>query len=192
MEVIFFESPHEFRAWFEANHETATELFVGYYKKGSGKPSITWEESVDQALCFGWIDGVRKRIDDESYKIRFTPRKSRSIWSAVNIKRMEELSAQGLVKPAGLKVFEQRRGERSEVYSYEQENLKLDEADEALFKANGQAWDFFQSTAPSYQKAALWWIVSAKKPETRQKRLITLIEDSANGKTLPQFTRRGK
>jgi uncharacterized protein YdeI (YjbR/CyaY-like superfamily) len=190
MDIIFFESPAELRAWFEANHDTAKELFVGYYKKGSGKPSITWEESVDQALCFGWIDGVRKRIDDESYKIRFTPRKPRSIWSAVNIKRMEDLSARDLVKPSGLIAFEQRSGERSEVYSYEQENLKLDEADEALFRANIPAWEFFQTTAPSYQKAAIWWVVSAKKAETRQKRLSTLIEDSANSKTLPQFTRR--
>lgn len=192
-EVVFFESPSELRQWLEQNHDQEKELLVGYYKKASGKPSITWQESVDQALCFGWIDGVRKSIDGKSYKIRFTPRKPRSIWSAVNIKRVQELTEQGLMQPTGLKAFEARSEERSEVYSYERGDVKLDDAHEAALKANPKAWAFFQTTAPSYQKAAIWWIISAKKDETKQKRLATLIDDSENGRLVPQFMpRKGK
>lgn len=182
MQQMFFATPADFRAWLEQNHDKQQELLVGFYKKGSGKPSITWPESVDQALCFGWIDGVRKSIDDESYMIRFTPRKPRSIWSAVNIKRMGELIDMGLVHPAGMKAFEARTDERSGVYSHEQkEAIKLDEAQEAQFKANEKAWAFFTHEAASYQRVAIWWVISAKKAETRQKRLNQLIEDSARG-----------
>ena len=167
------------------------ELWVGFYKKSSGKPSITWPEAVDQALCFGWIDGQRKGIDDVSYTIRFTPRKPRSIWSAVNVKRVGELTAQGLMHPAGLKAFENRTEEKSGVYAYEQETpAELDADYEQRFRANQTAWDFFQAQAAWYRRAAIWWVISAKKEETRLKRLATLIEDSERGRTVPPLTRR--
>lgn len=156
MNPKFFAMPAEFRAWLEEHHETSQELLVGFYKKGSGRPSITWPESVDVALCFGWIDGVRKSVDDASYTIRFTPRKPRSIWSAVNIKRAKELAALGLMHPAGLKAFEQQADERSAIYAYEQRKAAaLDEAAKQQFRANQQAWDFFQAQPPSYRKTAL-------------------------------------
>lgn len=188
-DVIYFASPAEFRAWLHEHHETATELHVGYYKKGTGKPSMTWPESVDQALCYGWIDGIRRTVDEERYKIRFTPRKARSTWSNVNINRVNELTAQGLMQPAGLKAFEKREGERSGIYAFEQpeDAAKLSEAENALFRANEAAWAFFEGQAPHYQRLAQWWVVSAKKAETRQKRMAKLIEDSANGQQLAQF-----
>ncbi len=189
----FFETPAELRAWFEEHHATAKELLVGFYKKGSGRPSITWPESVDQALCFGWIDGVRRGIDEMSYSIRFTPRKPRSIWSAVNIKRARELIELGLMTPAGLKALEQRADERSAIYAYEQrEAARLDEEAERQFRANQRAWDFFQAQPPSYRRTALWWVISAKREETRASRLATLIEDSANGRTIRPLTRPPK
>jgi uncharacterized protein YdeI (YjbR/CyaY-like superfamily) len=192
MEPIYFASPEEFRAWLEARHESEKELLVGYHKKGTGKPSMTWPESVDEALCFGWIDGVRRSVDDERYMIRFTPRKARSIWSAVNIKRMGELTELGRVRPAGLKAFEARAPEKSGIYTYENRNAaELDAAAEAQFRANAAAWDFFQSQAPSYRRTAIWWVISAKQEATRQKRLATLIDDSASGRRLAQFVRPG-
>jgi uncharacterized protein YdeI (YjbR/CyaY-like superfamily) len=190
MKPTFFATPSEFRAWLEEHHHKAQELCVGFYKKNSGKPSITWPEAVDEALCLGWIDGVRKGIDDVSYTIRFTPRKPRSTWSAVNVKRARELASQGLMRPAGLKVFEERAGEKSGIYAYEQENARLDDAYEQQFRANKKAWDFFQTQAAWYRKTATWWVISAKKEETRQKRLATLIENSEQGRTIPPLTRR--
>jgi uncharacterized protein YdeI (YjbR/CyaY-like superfamily) len=193
MHPRFFATPAEFRAWLEENHASSQELWVGYYKKGSGKPSITWPESVDQALCFGWIDGLRRGIDDVSYAIRFTPRQPRSNWSAVNIKRVEELTRLGLMRPAGLKAFAARSGERSGVYSFEQkEAVELGEAYERRFRADEAAWAFFQAQAAWYRRTAIWWVISAKKEETRQKRLATLIDDSAQGRTIAQLTRRPK
>jgi uncharacterized protein YdeI (YjbR/CyaY-like superfamily) len=193
MDVLFLPTPDDFRAWFEANHDQATEQWVGYYKKASGKPSITWEQSVDQALCFGWIDGIRKSIDGESYKIRFTPRKARSTWSSVNIKRVGELTDLGLMKPAGLKAFEQRTEDNSNIYAYEQRHkIKLDEAYEQQLKANEKAWTFFQSQAPWYQRGAVHWVMSAKRDETKLKRLAALIEDSANGRTIAPLSRNPK
>lgn len=187
----FFATPADFRSWLEKHHGQAQELFVGYYKKDSGKPSITWPESVDQALCFGWIDGVRKSLGPESYVIRFTPRKPSSIWSAVNIQKVEELTRQGLMRPAGLKAFQARSEEKSAIYSFEQkEEPKLSPAHEQRFQAEPKAWAFFQAQAPWYRKSAIWWVVSAKKDETREKRLATLISDSAAGRTLANFTRR--
>ena len=192
MEPQFFETPSEFRAWLEEHHEGANELWVGFYKKGSGRPSITWPESVDEALCFGWIDGLRRSIDDERYVIRFTPRKSRSTWSLVNIRRVEELSRLGRMRPAGLRAFEARREKASGTYSYEQRYAAtLDPDGEKRFRANRRAWDFFQAQSPSYRRAATWWVVSAKKEETRRKRLATLIEDSAAGRTVKPLTRPG-
>jgi len=192
MDIIFFESPAAFRAWFEENHERARELWVGFYKTNSGKPSITWPEAVDQALCFGWIDGVRKSIDESSYKIRFTPRKPRSIWSSVNVKRVGELMEMGLMQPAGLKAFQERDEEKSRLYSYERQDPRLDDAYEVKFRANTKAWDYFQSQALSYQKAATWWVMSAKSEDTRLKRLATLIEDSEQGKRLANLTYKAK
>ena len=192
MDIIFFESPAAFRAWFEENHERARELWVGFYKTNSGKPSITWPEAVDQALCFGWIDGVRKSIDESSYKIRFTPRKPRSIWSSVNVKRVGQLMEMGLMQPAGLKAFQERDEEKSRLYSYERQDPRLDDAYEVKFRANTKAWDYFQSQALSYQKAATWWVMSAKSEDTRLKRLATLIEDSEQGKRLANLTYKAK
>lgn len=189
MKIKFFKTPNDFRQWLERHHADTQELWVGYYKKDSGKQSITWPESVDQALCFGWIDGIRKSVDELSYMTRFTPRKTKSIWSVVNIKRAEELIAQGLMQPAGLKAFEARTENRSGIYAYEQRSDKLPAPYEKRLRQNRAAWDFFQAQAPSYRKLASWWVVSAKKEETRLKRLDKLIEDSAHGRTLPQFTR---
>ena len=181
MDVTFFTSPAEFRAWLEQNHAQAQELWVGYYKKGTGKPSMTWPESVDQALCYGWIDSVRQSIDGDSYTNRFTPRKPGSIWSNVNVKRVGELTELGLMTPAGLKAFEARKPERQGVYSSEQGDIQLDPAYEQQLRANAKAWAFFEKVAPSYRKAAVWWVMSAKREETRLKRLAALIEDSAQG-----------
>lgn len=187
----FFPTPADFRAWLAENHDKKQVLWVGFYKTSSGKPSITWPESVDQALCFGWIDGVRQGIDSTSYAIRFTPRKPRSTWSAVNIKRAKELIEQGLMHPAGQKAFEELADENSAIYSYEQRHAAvLDAADDQKFRANEKAWAFFQAQPRSYQKAALWWIVSAKKKETQAKRLDELIANSEQGRTVPPLTRR--
>lgn len=148
---------------------------------------MTYQESVQEALCFGWIDGVRKNCDESSYTIRFTPRKPRSIWSAVNIRYADELIRQGRMRPAGLAAFEARDDDRSRVYSFEQQSPQLDEASEMRLRANAKAWDFFQSQAPSYHRAASWWVISAKREETRQRRLETLIHDSENGRRIPAF-----
>jgi uncharacterized protein YdeI (YjbR/CyaY-like superfamily) len=184
MKPTFFDSSADFRGWLERHHATATELWVGFHKKKSGKPSMTWPESVDQALCFGWIDGIRKSIDEAKYVIRFSPRKPTSIWSAVNIRRVTELSAAGLMRDPGLKAYELRRENRSGIYSYEQRSHVLPEPYEKVLKGNKAAWDFFQSQPPSYRKVAFWWVVSAKKEETRLKRLQKLIEFSARGKRI--------
>jgi uncharacterized protein YdeI (YjbR/CyaY-like superfamily) len=189
----FFATPSELRTWLEEHHAESRELWVGFYKKGSGKPSITWPEAVDQALCFGWIDGVRKRVDDYSYAIRFTPRKRRSTWSAVNIARIKELTESGMMRPEGLEAFERRSEERSGIYSYEQrDSARLDDAHEQQFRRDREAWDFFRGRAMWYRKAAIWWVTSAKKEETRLKRLAKLIEDSREGRTIPQLTRPPK
>src|SRR5262249_17777711 len=170
----------------EKNHATATELWVGFYKRDSGKPSITWPESVDQALCFGWIDGIRKHVDKISYQIRFTPRRRGSIWSAINIKRAEELARQKRMKPAGLKAFAARIENKTGIYSYEQRSTELSEPYAELLKNNKAAWNFFGMQPPSYRKMIGWWIVSAKKEETRMARLAKLISESAKGKRLLQ------
>lgn len=189
MDIIFFESPDAFRDWLEEHHEQATELLVGFHKKATGWPSLTWPEAVDQALCFGWIDGVRKSLDENSYVIRFTPRKPRSNWSSVNIKRVEELTALGLMQPAGLKAFSERDEAKAQLYSYEARRRGLDEQYENIFRENTTAWNFFQSQAPSYQKAASWWVMSAKREETRLKRLTTLIEASEQERRIAALTR---
>ena len=190
MKVRFFRRQSDFRTWLAKYHDTAEELWVGYYKRSSQRESITWQESVDEALCFGWIDGIRKSIDDISYTIRFTPRRSRSIWSAVNIKRATALAAQGLMQPAGLRAFEARKEDRSGIYSYEQRPASLVEPYAQLMRENPAAWEFFRAQPPSYQRIATWYIVSAKREDTRLKRLQRLIEDSAAGRRLPYFTKK--
>jgi uncharacterized protein YdeI (YjbR/CyaY-like superfamily) len=192
MEPTFFPTPAAFRKWLERNHASAAELLVGFYKRGSGKPSITWPESVDQALCFGWIDGVRRRIDDVSYSIRFTPRKQISNWSAINIARVAELTKLGLMRPAGLRAFEQRREDKSAIYSYENAVRTFDPSDEKTFRANRKAWQFFNAQAPSYRRVCIYWVTSAKKEETRARRLATLINDSANGERVGVVTLKPK
>ena len=190
MKPMFFPTPDAFRSWLEKNHGTAQQLWVGFRKKKSGKPSITWQESVDAALCFGWIDGVRKSLDGESYVIRFTPRKPDSTWSAVNIKRVAELKKLGLMQPPGLKAFEKRTDDNSAIYSYEQRKTAvLGNAYEKQFRAEKKAWDFFQLQPPWYRRVAAFWVISAKKEETRLKRLATLIEDSSRGERIGPLRR---
>ena len=190
MDPIFFESPAELRAWLEQNHDAETELIVGAHRKATGRPSVTWPEIVDQALCFGWIDGIRRGIDDESWSIRLTPRKPTSNWSNVNIGRIAELDRKGLMHPAGLAAFERRSEARSGIYSYERRKAaKFDSDQEREFRANAAAWSFFQSLPAGYRRTATHWVTVAKREETRRKRLSTLIEDSANGRRLRHLTR---
>lgn len=182
MAPTFFSTQEEFREWLKKNHRKETELLVGFWKVGTKKPSMSWSQSVDQALCFGWIDGVRKSIDEESYSIRFTPRKPTSIWSAINIKKIEELTKAGLMTSEGKKAFELRKEEKSAIYSHEKEPATLDPEFEKQFKANEKAWEFFNKQAPSYKKVMLHWIMSAKQEKTRLSRLEKTIRESESGK----------
>lgn len=189
MKAVNFPSPAGFRQWLESKHETCLELWVGFYKKSSGKASITYPEAVHEALCFGWIDGVRKSIDDAAYTIRFTPRKPTSQWSAVNIRYVECLLAAGRMRPAGLKAFEGAK-DQPRKYAYEQRHqAALDAAAERRFRANRKAWDFFRSQPPWYRHTATYWVISAKKEETRKKRLATLIADSERGRPIKSLDR---
>jgi uncharacterized protein YdeI (YjbR/CyaY-like superfamily) len=191
MKPVFFADREAFRAWLEEHHATAKELWMGMYKKGSGRPSITWPEAVDEALCFGWIDGVRQRIDDESYMNRFTPRRPNSNWSAVNVRRVQELTRQRRMRAAGLKAFRERRDDKTATYSYEQRHqAKLDPAQERRFRSRKKAWDWFQTQPKGYRTTAVYWVLSAKRPETRERRLDTLIEDSAKGLRVPPLRPR--
>lgn len=178
MNPIFFTTPSEFRLWLEKNHLLESELLVGFYKTTTDKPSMTWTQSVDQALCFGWIDGVRKSIDYESYCIRFTPRKKSSIWSAVNIKKVEILTEQGLMNEAGINIFKHRTESKSKIYAFEKEEVQLSQEFEQIFKDNKIAWEYFQTLAPTYRKPSLNWVMSAKQESTQIKRLHELIADS--------------
>jgi uncharacterized protein YdeI (YjbR/CyaY-like superfamily) len=186
--AIYFSSPDEFRAWLEEHHASATEVLVGYWKQKTGKPSLTWSEAVDEALCYGWIDGVRRGVDDERHEQRFTPRKPSSNWSAINVAKMDKLRAEGRMREAGEAAFARRRADRTAIYAYEQRNPQLTPEEEAQFRADAEAWAYFEASPPSYRKPALWWVVSAKRPETRVRRLATLIEDSAAGQRLKRFT----
>lgn len=190
MKPSFFRTSAEFRKWLTKNHTSQQALLVGFYKKDSGKPSITWPESVEQALCFGWIDGIRKSIDEISYSIRFTPRKPGSTWSKINVTLAQTLIAQGLMQPAGRMAYEARRENKSGTYSYEQRRIQLEEPYHRLLKKNKPAWDFFHSQPPSYRKAVYWWIMSARKEETRRKRLEKLAAFSAEGLRLPEYVSR--
>src|ERR1700757_2938347 len=184
MRIKYFKSANDFRRWLEKNHGRMHELWVGYHKKRSRRPTMTWPESVDEALCFGWIDGIRKSVDDLRYTIRFTPRRRGSIWSAVNIKRARELRDKGLMKAPGMAAFDARKENRSGIYSYEQRSASLDGAYEKMLRQNQAAWVFFYAKPPSYRKAVGWWIVSAKQEPTRLKRLEKLIKESARGERL--------
>jgi uncharacterized protein YdeI (YjbR/CyaY-like superfamily) len=188
-EIIFFASPLEFRGWLDKNHHKNQELWVGYYKKATGKPSMSWPESVDQALCYGWIDGIRKSIDEYSYTIRFTPRNPKSIWSAINLKRVSELTNLGLMQPSGIDVFNKRDEKKAQLYSFERDNVSLEAHFEKKFKENEKAWNFFQSQVLSYKKPAIWWINSAKQEATRLKRLEILIKDSEAGQKIAPLRR---
>ena len=181
----FFPNAKAFRQWLEANASSAAELLVGFHKVGTGRPGMSWSESVDEALCFGWIDGVRKRVDEAAYTIRFTPRKPTSIWSAINIAKVAQLRAEGRMTPAGAQAFAKRTEARSNVYSHERaEAAELSPSELSVFKRNKAAWHFFDSTPPGYRKVVLHWVCSAKKPETRATRLTKLLESSAAGQRL--------
>jgi uncharacterized protein YdeI (YjbR/CyaY-like superfamily) len=190
VQPIFFDSPEAFYAWLEQHHETESEVYVGYWKKHTGKPSLTWSQAVDQALCFGWIDGRLNSIDEDRHMQRFTPRKAGSNWSKVNVAKVKKLHEAGLMRPAGEAAFERRRDDRTGVYSFERGEDPVLEADqEERFRANTEAWEFFESQAPWYRRAAIHHVVSAKKPETRERRLAQLIEDSAAGRRIKQLAR---
>jgi len=184
MTPTFFETPARFRVWLQKHHRTADELWVGFYKKATGKPSITWQEAVDEALCFGWIDGIRKRVDAESYTNRFTPRRRGSFWSAINTQRALELIKAGRMRAAGKAAFEARDAAKTTAVSRVRDTARFEKAYEAQFKANRTAWEFFSAQPPGYRRMSAWWILSAKRNETRAKRLATLIQESAAGRRL--------
>jgi uncharacterized protein YdeI (YjbR/CyaY-like superfamily) len=183
----FFRQPADFRRWLEENHDSARELVVGFHKVSSGKGGMTHKEALDEALCFGWIDGVT-RGGDAAWQIRFTPRQAKSIWSAVNMKRVEELREAGRMHPAGMAAYEARDPARQKRYSGENRDAALSATDEEAFRANRRAWDYFSAMPPSYRRPAIWWVVSAKKEETRQRRLATLIADSEAGRRIKPLT----
>jgi uncharacterized protein YdeI (YjbR/CyaY-like superfamily) len=193
MEPTFFPTPEDFRAWFEANHARERELLVGFYKKGTGKPSITWPESVDEALCYGWIDGIRRSLGADAYTIRFTPRKTKSTWSAVNLKRVPELIAEGRMQPSGMKAYEASEESNSRIYAYEnRDKAVFDPTLEARFRANEKAWSFFQAQPPGYRRLMTFRVMSAKQEATRLRRLDQLIADSEAGRRMDLMGRKPK
>ncbi|HZN07683.1 MAG TPA: YdeI/OmpD-associated family protein [Pyrinomonadaceae bacterium] len=192
MEPKFFTSPEKFRQWLQKNHDSANELLVGFHKKDSGKKSITYAEALDEALCFGWIDGVRKRLDETSYTIRFTPRKPKSIWSNVNVKHVERLKKEGRMAEPGLKVYAQRDPKRTGIYAFENRPKEFSPEYEKKFRANKAAWEFFQTIPPSLRNTYIFWIMGAKKEETQLHRLELLIESSAKGVRYGKFLAKPK
>ena len=190
-DAIFFDGPGAFREWLKANHASETEVFVGFYKKATGKQTMTWSQAVDEALCFGWIDSVMRRIDEERHMQRFTPRKAGSNWSTVNIAKVAALKEAGLMRPAGLAAFEARSEARSGIYAFEQKKAaELPAEYEKRLRANAAAWAYWQDSPPSYRRTASHWVVRAKKEETRERRLAQLIECSAAGRNPPPFVAR--
>ena len=189
-EPIFLASPGEWRAWLQEHDATDTEVLVGLFKKATGRPTITWSEAVDEALCFGWIDGIRRRVDDQAHSIRFTPRKARSTWSAVNIDKAQRLIAEGRMTPAGLRAYEARTEDNSRIYAFEQGNVELPPEAQARLRADDAASRYWESQPAGYRRIATWWVISAKRPETRETRLATLIEDCAAGRLI-RSQRRG-
>ena len=191
MKPTFFASPAAWRAWLEKNHASQTELLVGFHKKHTERPSLSWSESVDQALCFGWIDGVRRSVDDDRYTIRFTPRKASSNWSRINIEKVAQLTKAGVMRPAGEAAFAARSEKRSQIYSYEQRHdVALTREQEKVFRAEKAAWEFFAGQPQGYRQVATYWVVSAKQEETRARRLAKLIDVSLHGKRLDHLTPR--
>jgi uncharacterized protein YdeI (YjbR/CyaY-like superfamily) len=188
VEPTYFDSPGAFGRWLSRHHDSARELWVGYYKKATGTPSLTWPESVDEALCYGWIDGKRKRVDDSRYTIRFTPRRAKSHWSAVNLGRVKVLVETGRMQPAGLAAYTARDPARADAYAYENRPHELPRPLLAQLKANPAAWTFYRARPPSYRRAATWWVLSAKRADTRDRRLRRLIDDSAAGRTIGPLT----
>src|SRR5260370_7309734 len=187
--VTFLETPAQLRAWFEANHETATELWIGYYRKRTGRPSVSWQDLVDVELCFGWIDSVRYSLGDDSSAQRTTPRRKRSVWSAVNIRRFEDLDRLGLVHPSGRAAYAKRDEARSAIYAYENRERGLDEKRQAAFRQHRAAWKFFEAEAPWYRRPAAYWVISANREESRSRRHGSLIEPSAKGERIPHLRR---
>jgi uncharacterized protein YdeI (YjbR/CyaY-like superfamily) len=192
MNITFFRSAAEFGEWLASNHDRIHELWVGFYKKKSGKVGISYREAVDEALCFGWIDGIKKAVDDVSYTHRFTPRKPKNVWSMVNIKRVGELNQLGRVTAPGLKAFAAHDEQKTMRYSYERSACKLEIGQEKQFRRNSKAWAFFQAQPPGYQRTASWWVISAKREEARGKRLATLIETSERGQRLDMLVPQSK
>jgi len=191
MEAQFFDTAADLRSWFERHHETAPELFVGYWKKGSGQTGVTHPEAIEQALCFGWIDSIGRSIDDRRYQVRFTPRRKGSVWSKVNVAKIAELTERGLMHPAGLRAFEQRRADRVAVYSYEQPaDAVFDRGQIDRFREEPVAWEWFSAQSASYRRSAVHWVVTAKRAETRERRLVRLIADSAAGRKVPPLAPR--
>jgi uncharacterized protein YdeI (YjbR/CyaY-like superfamily) len=181
MKPVYFKTPSELRRWLARNHAKAGELWVGFHRRATGRPSVTWPQVVDECLCFGWIDGLRRGVDDERYVIRLTPRKPRSRWSDVNVRRAHALIAAGRMKPAGRRAFDARDAEDDRAYSYERQNAALSPPYARRLKASPAAWRFYQAQAPWYRRSAAWWVMSAKREDTRERRLATLIADSARG-----------
>lgn len=192
MKPVFFISPAQLRKWLTKNHKTADELWVGLYKKHTGKPSVTWPQVVDEALCFGWIDGIRKSIDADSFANRITPRRKGSHWSAVNLKRVQELQAEGRMTPAGMQAYEQRDPAKSQEYSFEQREIVWPPALQREFKQRKQAWAFFSAQPPGYRKTISWWVISAKKEKTQRRRLERVIEASAAGERVDLMSPFGR
>lgn len=191
-EVLFFSTAEEFGDWLEVNHENLQEQWVGFYKVKSGQPSMTWSASVDQALCYGWIDGLRKTIDEESYRIRFTPRKPKSHWSAVNLNKMKALLAENLVSPAGIAIYEKRDKQNINRAALERKNIKMKKAYEDQIRSNALAWTFFNNLPPSTKKPTIWWVMSAKQEVTQLKRLKILVECSEKGEKVPPLNWKRK
>ena len=191
-DVLFFATTAELRDWFDAHHQTVDELWLGYHKKRTGRPTITWSEAVDEALCVGWIDSVRYSLDDDRSAQRFTPRRPGSTWSAINVQKVAELTAQGRMRPAGLAAFEARDREKTAIYSYEREAAALTDDETGRIRANKAAWSDWQRRPPSYRKTVTYWVVSAKKPETRERRLDAVIDAAAAGEPVGPMRAAGR
>lgn len=189
-DVVYFDSPRALRNWFDANHAAAQELWVGYHKVATGVPSITWSQAVDEALCVGWIDGIRKTVDDRRFVQRFTPRRPGSTWSAINVAKVATLTAEGRMRPAGVAAFEARTAANSAIYGYEQDHVTFSPDEIVRFQAIEAAWSGWSRRPPSYRKSATHWVISAKRPETRERRFTALIEASAAGIDIPPLARK--
>ena len=192
MKPRFFSSPEKFREWLERNHDSTSELLLGFYKKSSGKKSLTYAEALDEALCYGWIDGVRKNLDETSYTIRFTPRKARSIWSLVNVRHVERLTKEGRMRPAGIEAYERRDPKRTGIYAFENRPREFSPEFEKAFRKNKTAWSFFEKQPPGYKRVIVFWVMEAKKAETRLKRFNQLVDLCEQGLRLGLLQSKSK